>query len=215
MKNLVAVIAARGGSKRVKNKNIRKFGKNNLLERKLVQLKKIKDIDEIVVNSDSDKILDLAKKYKVRRVKRLKKFASNSVSINDVYVNVTEKIESKNILFIHITSPFVKTESLEKAIKTYKNLKKNYDSLASVTYFKKFLWHDNKSINYNPNKMPRSQDLPNYYYLNFAFNILPKKVLLSQRNIIGKSIYPFELSEIESFDIDTMEEFKIAEKLIE
>lgn len=214
MKNLIAVIAARGGSRRVKNKNIRKFGKNSLLERKIIQLKKIREIDEIVVNSDSDKILKIAEKYKVTTVKRRKKYASNTISINKVYVNVVEDLDTKNILFIHITSPFVKTDTIKKSIRIYNKLNYKYDSLASVTQFKKFLWHKNKPINYIPEKMPRSQDLPNYYYLNFAINILPKQVLLKQRNIIGKKIYPYELSELESFDIDTIEEFEIAKKLI-
>ena len=61
--------------------------------------------------------------------------------------------------------------------------------------------------------MPRSQDLPEYYYLNFAVNILPKKLILKKKNIIGNNFYPFFLSELESFDIDTMEEFELANKI--
>ena len=60
-KKLLAIVAVRAGSKRVKNKNIRKFAGSNLLEIKLRQLKKIKDIDQILVSSDSNKCLKLAK----------------------------------------------------------------------------------------------------------------------------------------------------------
>tara|TARA_B100000315_G_scaffold186239_1_gene175561 strand:+ start:706 stop:909 length:204 start_codon:yes stop_codon:yes gene_type:complete len=61
--------------------------------------------------------------------------------------------------------------------------------------------------------MPRSQDLPKYYYLNFAVNILPKNLILKKKNIIGNNFYPYFLNELESFDIDTMEEFEVASKM--
>ena len=176
-------------------------------------MKKIKEIDEIFVNSDSEKILKIAQKQKVSTTKRAKKYATSHVKINDVYAEVVKKIPSKNILFIHITSPFVKLDTIKKCIKKYFNLPKKYDSLATVTKFKKFLWMKNKSVNYIPSKMPRSQDLPEYYYLNFAVNILPKKLILKKKNIIGNNFYPFFLSEFESFDIDTMEEFEVGNKI--
>ena len=88
-----------------------------------------------------------------------------------------------------------------------------FDSLVTVSKFKKFLWFKNNPINYNFSKMPRSQDLPDYFYINFAVNVLSKKLIIKNKNIIGKNFYPFFLSEIESFDIDEVEEFKIAEMI--
>ena len=69
--------------------------------------------------------------------------------------------------------------------------------------------------NYKISKMPRSQDLPDYYYLNFAVNILPKELILKKRNIIGNRFYPYFLNDTESFDIDTMDEFNTAEKIVQ
>jgi len=79
----------------------------------------------------------------------------------------------------------------------------------------KFLWYGEKAINYNPSKMPRSQDLPEYYVLNFAVNILPKSFIINHRNIIGNNFHPYYLDDIESYDVDTMIEFNIAEQLLE
>ena len=90
MKKICAVIAARSGSLRVKNKNIRKFGNNSLLIRKIKQLKKIKTIDDIYVNSNDKKILDIAKKNGAKIMLREQKYASNSISMNKVYANVTQ-----------------------------------------------------------------------------------------------------------------------------
>ena len=215
MNKISAVIAARANSRRVKNKNIRPFAGSSLLERKLLQLKGIKEIDAIYVNSDSNKILKIAKKYNVNTIKRDRKYALSSSKINDVYVNVVKPVVSEHILFIHITSPFVKTSSIRKCIKKYFSLQRKYDSLATVTKFKKFLWHKSKPQNYKISKMPRSQDLPNYYYLNFAVNIMPKELILKKKNIIGNKFYPYFLNDIESFDIDTMDEFNTAEKIIQ
>ena len=176
-------------------------------------MKKIKEIDEIFVNSDSEKILKIAKKQRVSTTRRLKKYATSHAKINDVYAEVVKKIPSKTILFIHITSPFIKLDTIKKCIKKYFNLPKKHDSLATVTKFKKFFWIKNRPVNYIPSKMPGSQDLPEYYYLNFAVNILPKKLILKKKNIIGNNFYPFFLSELESFDIDTMEEFELGNKI--
>lgn len=62
--------------------------------------------------------------------------------------------------------------------------------------------------------MPRSQDLPEYFILNFAINILEKKIIVKNKNIVGKSIIPYFLDEIESFDIDNMIEFRLAETIL-
>ena len=75
IKNLVAVVPVREGSQRVKNKNLRKFNKKNLLIYKIEKLKKIKNIDEIIINTDSEEAIEIAKDLKVSFWKRAKYFA--------------------------------------------------------------------------------------------------------------------------------------------
>ena len=60
---LTAVIAVRKGSQRVPDKNIRPFADTNLLELKIKVLKNCKLIDEIIINSDSEKMLEIGKQY--------------------------------------------------------------------------------------------------------------------------------------------------------
>ena len=64
-KKIFAVIPVRKGSQRVKNKSLRKFNKKNLLIYKIEKLKKLKGLDKIIVNTDSDEAIDIAKFYKV------------------------------------------------------------------------------------------------------------------------------------------------------
>jgi CMP-N-acetylneuraminic acid synthetase len=114
--------------------------------------------------------------------------------------------------YLHVTSPLLSGKSLKKSIDCYKKkIVEGYDSLASVEEVKKYLWHNEKPVNYNPNKHPRSQDLPGYVALNFAINIISREYMIERKNILGKNFYPFLLNEIESVDVDNELEFKIAE----
>lgn len=214
MMDIGVVIAAKGNSVRVPNKNIRPFGDSSLLEHKLLQLQQLEGVKNIYVNSDCDTILNVASQNGAKVIKRDSTYCTDKVSINEVYKNVVEDVPHEHIMFIHITSPLVKLKSLQDCIDTYINLPKEYDSLATVTAMHKFLWYGDKSINYDPKNMPRSQDLPPYYVLNFAVNILPRSYIIESKNIIGDNFLPYYLDDVESFDVDTMVEFNIAEQLL-
>ena len=71
IKNLVAVVPVREGSQRVKNKNFKPFGGKNLLIHKIETLKKVKNLDEIVINTDSEEAIDVAKNFKISYKKRV------------------------------------------------------------------------------------------------------------------------------------------------
>lgn len=213
MKNLVTLVAVRAGSQRVKNKNIRSFSDSNLLEIKLNQLKKVAQIDEIIVNSDCDNMLDLARKMDVTAVKRDEKFATNEVGMSDVYKYFAEVTEAQNIMYANVTNPFVEEGAYKKAILRYFTKQSAYDSLVSCHPIKEFLWSDGQALNYDTKNQPRSQDLPDILALNFAISIIPRTVMLERRNIIGANPDFFVLDEIESVDIDTELDFYLAEKL--
>tara|TARA_B100000674_G_C37851538_1_gene920235 strand:+ start:328 stop:1008 length:681 start_codon:yes stop_codon:yes gene_type:complete len=214
MKNkFTALIAVRKGSQRVKNKNIKPFCNSSLLEIKIKQAIKCPLIDEVVVSSNCDYMLSIAKKYNVITHKRKEYYCSNTVPMNIVYEHLAKNLKCDHIVYLHVTSPLLKDESLLKAIQEYKNNICSYDSLASVEHFKKYIWYNNKAVNYDPGNHPRSQDLPDYCSLNFAINIISKKKMIEKRNIIGDKFYPYYLDEIESIDVDNKIDFKIAEFL--
>tara|TARA_R110000851_G_scaffold142756_1_gene281457 strand:- start:460 stop:1137 length:678 start_codon:yes stop_codon:yes gene_type:complete len=214
MEKYTALIAVRKGSQRVKNKNIRPFCDSSLLEIKIKQAKRCKLIDEVIVSSDCDDMLSVGRYLGVTTQKRDKYFCSSSVPMNLVYRHLAESIDCDHVVYLHVTSPLLKDDSLKRSIEIYKNnLESSYDSLASVETIKKYLWHNDKPINYDPNNHPRSQDLPNFVALNFAINIISKKSMIERKNILGEKFYPFELDEFESIDVDNEFEFNIAEYL--
>ena len=212
-KEISALIAVRKGSKRVVNKNIRPFAGSSLLEIKIKQLTRIDGINEILVSSDCAKMIDIANRMGVIGVMRDPKFASDTIPMNLVYQHLASLAPSEHILYVHVTSPLLSDESLSRCIAEYNKLEEKYDSLASVSSLHEYIWTDEGAINYDPNSHPRSQDLPNYYALNFAVNLISKNAMVNRKNIVGEKFFPYYLDEIESIDVDTMTDFKVAEFL--
>lgn len=211
--DICGLIMARSGSTRVANKNIRSFADSSLLEIKIHQLLQLGELANTYVSSDSTEILDVASSAGAMPIKRDPYFATSDVPINEVYKNLAESVSHEHILFAHLTSPLVTSDTLRECYHEYLELPSRYDSLATVTEFKKFLWYQEKPVNYKPDDMPQSQDLPNYFFLNFAYNIIPRNLMIQLQNIVGKNFFPHFLSELESVDIDTMFEFDLAEVL--
>jgi N-acylneuraminate cytidylyltransferase len=207
-----AIIPVRAGSIRVKNKNNKPFAGKNLLLIKIEQLLRIKEIDEVCVNSESEEMLELAKKAGATPVKRLEKFSTNECSINDVWEHMADNIECEHVIYTNATNPLVKDETYKKCIEKYFSLSSNM-SLNTVTAIKEFLWMKNKPINYDPYNQPRSQDLPEVFHPNFAINIIKKDIMKKTKSIISSNFFPYYLDKIESVDIDDEHDFLIAELL--
>ena len=206
-----ALVAVRSGSTRVVNKNLKPFAGSNLLSLKLQQLKRIPSLDGIVVNSNDDTMLEIARENGCEAVKRDKYYATNSVSMSDVYKNMAENIDTDVIAYINVTNPLLKDETIVAAIEKYKPFRGKYDSLNSAHLIKEFLFKDNLPINYDLRHQPRSQDLPDIAALNFAINIIERDVMIENKNVVGVKPYIYVIDEVEATDIDTPLDFDFAE----
>ena len=206
------LIAVRGGSKRVPRKNIRPFGGSSMLELKVQQALRLKDVSDVVVTSDDEDMLRIASALGATTMKRDPYYASDTVPMGDVYVHLASTLKCKDILWTPVTSPLVTDRTIQDCIEIYKN-KTDYDSVVTTNIIKEYMWLDDKAINYDPKNHPRSQDLPDIYALNFAANILPRELMIENKNILGNKFYPYMLDEIEAVDVDTEYEFMLAEVL--
>lgn len=205
-----ALVAVRSGSVRVENKNLRPFAGSSLLEVKLDQLKRIKGLDGIIVNSNDDTMLEIARQKGCETVKRDPYYASNTVSMSDVYRNMAENCDCDVIAYINVTNPLLKDETIEKAIEEYRNMTE-FDSLNSAHLVKEFMFLDNKPVNYDLQHQPRSQDLPDYYALNFAINIISREKMIQCKNVVGERPWIYGIDEIEATDIDNPIDFEFSE----
>jgi CMP-N-acetylneuraminic acid synthetase len=208
------LIAVRGGSKRVPRKNVRPFCGSSMLKLKVEQALRLKGITGVVVTSEDDEMLEIAESLGARSMKRDPYYASDIVPMGDVYVYLASTLDCKDILWTPVTSPLVQDKTLQDCIDIYKH-RDGYDSVVTVNLIKEYMWLEDKAINYDPKCHPRSQDLPDIYALNFAANILPRELMIKNKNILGDNFYSYMLDEIEAIDVDTEYEFMLAEFLYE
>ena len=212
---VTALIPVRAGSVRIKNKNLRLIGGETLLARKIRILKECSNVGDIIVASDSEKMLSIAEAMGVKTFKMEEKYASSTVVLNDAIHYLYSNMPGEHVMWVHVTSPLVKKETFEESIRTYfKKLKEGHDSLTTYTAIREYLWDENGPINYSRGHHPRSQDLKPYKKLNFAILIIPKKVAIEKKYYIGENPYWFETSIEESVDIDNEIDLFMANALL-
>jgi N-acylneuraminate cytidylyltransferase len=212
---IVAIIPIRKNSQRVKNKNFKNFYKGeSLLEIKVKQLKKVSEVDKIVISSDSLKAERIAKKYKVSFHKREKYYASSRCSGSDFFHNLASSINGQYLMYCPCTSPIIRLQTYKSFIKKFLSLKNKFDSLNSVSPLNTFIWKGKKSLNYNSLKAPNSQNLPkNYFELTFGLNIISREKMIKLKNIVGSKPKFMTLDKVESTDIDDEVDFFLAKTL--
>lgn len=209
---ITAVIPIRKGSERVKEKNLRDFADTNLLEFKIDTLKQVKGIHEIMVNTDSEQAIEIAKAKGVSFHRREDYYASSLCTNSEFLQHLGLVTETDIFAYCPCTTPFIAPSTIDEAIKGF--LEDNeHDCLATVSIVKEFLWLDGNPINYERDKQPNSQNLPNIYALNFGLNLISRENLIKYKNIVGlKPIFKI-INGIEGLDIDTPLDFFLAEQI--
>ncbi len=205
-----ALIPVRSGSQRVVNKNMRPFANSSLLEIKIKQMLRIPELDGVVVNSNDDEMLDLARSLGAETVKRPEEFVASNAT-NSMYKFVAETFTADTMVYANCTSPCIKDETVRECIKKYREISGEYDSLNTANDVKEFLWKDNKPINYDPANTPRSQDLPDILMLNFAISIIDRQHMVDIAHYIGKKPYIHKIDREDAIDVDDMLDFEFAE----
>ena len=208
MKKLVAVIPVRAGSQRVKDKNVRPFAGKSLLEHKLDVVMDL-PVEEIIVNTDSEEAIEIAKKAGVSFHRREPYYASSECSNSEFHHYLAKVTDSEDILIAQVTAPLITKESYLNAIDTYYN--NDCDSLMSVKVLKDFIWHNGRPLNYSLENTPNSQDLPEYLVPTFGLVIVKREAMLEARSYIGKNPFFYKVTQHEAIDIDTELDFEFAE----
>ena len=211
---ITALIAVKGNSDRVKNKNIRPFADSNLLEIKLAQIQSLDIFDEVIVSSESDEVLSMCDSFNVITHKRDSFYATSEVPMSDVYVYLAKIVKTEYIAWIPVTNPLVDGQIYKNAVNSFKSMDhKVHDSLLSVSGVQEYLYYNDKPLNFTLDPWQRSQDLVGTYAINFAINILSKKNMIDFRTTVGRKPYFFNIDKSIALDIDYVEDFMLAEIL--
>jgi CMP-N,N'-diacetyllegionaminic acid synthase len=218
-----AILPARGGSKGIKSKNSKKLGRLPLIAHTIIMLKKSKCFEKIIVSSDSDKILDISKKYSVMTHKRINPIHSNDFSMPELtvieFLKTIKKINLPKFIFmVACTSPFTKPSTLQKALKILK--KNSHGTVFAAQESHYFLWkEDKKNKNFLPIGHPFKKRLGRQYsdrQINetgafYAFNT--KNFLKAKHRFFSKA-FPCLVEAPENVDINDMNDWKYAEYII-
>ena len=220
LKHCIAFIPARKNSKRIKGKNLRDLNGKPLIAHSIEYALSYLNPEKIWVNTDDDKIIDLAKKYKVASYKRPNRLARDKTLTSEVIVDFAEHIIRKGIIFEHIitlqpTNPIRSELLLKSAID--KMIESKRSSLMSVSSlhkkFGRIINDEYLPMNYEIGQ--RHQDLEKLFYENGLIYISNKKAILEEKSHISKDVYPYLTDEIGSqIDIDYEEDLKLAELIM-
>lgn len=215
-------LPCRKGSQRVPKKNIKEFAgfKNGLIEIKLKQLLECKKIDKIYLSTNDEEILTYAQSLNQNRIvlhKRAEYLSSSEISTDELVSHVLELIPEGDVLWTHVTSPFLNANAYDDIIKKYQEVKKQgFDSLMTTSLIHGFLWNKKEPINYDrkKEKWPRTQTIEPLHEINSAVFLADTEIYRNLNDRIGNNPYLYQLDKIKGFDIDWEDDFKIAEAIV-
>ena len=222
-KELLTIIPARAGSKRIKNKNIKKFLGKPLIAYAILHAKKNPWIDRVVVDTDSPKIASIAKKYGAETpYLRPRKLAGDKAQVIDAIIHLLNRLnkdegyEPTHVMILQATSPLVE----QKDINACWDLMKKTDSTTVLTMAQthpRLYWLTNKQniilANKNAVKSTNIQAWREAYLLNGFVYIVKTPALLKERSVITQNTRAVICDKWRSVDLDTAEDWALAELL--
>ena len=216
MNKTIAIIPARGGSKRLPQKNIKLLGELPLLAHSIIYAQSFPEIiEDVYVSTDSEDIKKIASQFKAKVIDRPKHLSGDlepTVSTLNHVLNQLTDID--NVILLQPTNPLRPIELLKEAYTVYKT--SGVDSLFTVSRDHKKLGKikDHKFEPFNYKIGQRSQDLEPLYYENGLLYIT-KAALIKQNIIFNESSYPYIVNhKFANVDIDTQEDFDYAEYIL-
>ena len=213
--SVIAFIPVRGGSKSIPKKNIKLFCGEPLIFWNLQQLQN-SNIDEIIVATDCNETKEVVNSFNFSKVSvydresNNSKDTSSSESVMLEYIQNSDLSESDIFMLVQATSPFTQSTNFNEGLKMFKH----YDSVLSCCKSKRFSWRDGKALNYDIYNRPRRQDFQGTMIENGAFYISKVEDIKKSKNRISGNIGICEMPEFTYTEIDEMEDWIVAESLM-
>jgi CMP-N-acetylneuraminic acid synthetase len=201
------LIPARGGSKRIPNKNIVDLCGKPLIYYAIKESLMI--TKNVFVSTDSAEIKEVSKQHGAFVIDRPNHLSNDTSTTNSV---ISHFLQDRNIEYfacVQPTSPLLKSKYILHGIEKIKHM--GHDSVISVYKDKQFCWNkEGVPINFNLGRKPRTQDMPEWYVENGAFYITSKKNFLKEDKLVRGKVGFVEMSKMDSIDIDEYQDLEIA-----
>ena len=223
MNDSIAIIPARGGSKRIPKKNIKEFCGKPIIAYSIEAALESKIFNEIMVSTDDQEIADIAIQYGAKvPFLRSNETSDDFATTRDVLDEVVQTYKTKlkrsfdYLCCIYPTAPFVSAKKLREAYDMLKD--SNTDQVIPVVQFsfppqRSFVIDSDGTLRYKwpENQCKRSQDLEPFYHDAGQFYFFDAKVFYKQKQVTELLTTPYILSDLEVQDIDNIEDWQIAE----
>lgn len=218
----LALIPARAGSKSIKNKNLANLNGMPLIHYTIEAAKMASCIDEIVVSSDGDSILEYALKQNVKPLKRPEELATDTTQSHEVILHaITHYKEFQYIILLQPTSPLRNSYDIDNAFRIFLETRAN--ALISVSkidnkILKAFMICENgylKGICNNTYPFMPRQSLPQTYQSNGAIYIIKRDLFLQNPTFLPEKTKYYIMSDENSIDIDTQKDLDIANNILQ
>lgn len=214
---VTAVGAVRAGSTRVKNKNIRPFAGSSLLQIKIRQLKQVARVDEILVSSDSEEMLELARSEGAIARRRPDEYCDEKSRTFNEMVTYVASIEARGdlLLWAPCVCPLVGAQRFSQAIAQYEarcGQGAPCDSVVSAKLMQEYLFNEHGPVNFNVEHHVPSQLLPRWHVITNGFFVAKRADMARWGFVYGPRPNLLEVDKMESLDIDDMFDFQVAEQ---
>ena len=218
----IAIITARGGSKRIPRKNAKEFCGKPIIAYSIEAALNSGAFDTVMVSTDDDEIAEIAKQYGAEvPFRRSEKTSNDFATSADVIAEVLEKYrelgsEFDSFICLYPTAPFVKSEQLKEAMDKLSD--NDVDSVITVVRFsfppqRAFILDENGMVKYQypENAMKRSQDLQPLYHDCGQFYACKVEPFDRYHSLVMPKTMPIEIPEEQEQDIDTYSDWIMAE----
>lgn len=217
----IAIITARGGSKRIPRKNIKEFCGKPILAYSIEAALKSNVFDTVMVSTDDEEIAEIGRKYGAEvPFYRSEKTSNDFATTNDVLLEVLEEYEKRGEKFemgccIYPTAPFVTAQKIQKGVEMLEN--SEADTLIPVCQFsyppQRAMVEENGRLRFvYPEYLDsRSQDLVPHYHDVGQFYIFKTEAYKQNKKLMIGNILPMVISELEVQDIDNQVDWELAE----
>ncbi len=216
---VMAIIPARGGSKRFSRKNVKPLAGKPLIAHTIEHAQQAKSVNRVIVSTDNAEILDIAKQYQAEVILRPDEISGDTASSESALQHVlstlrqNESYEPDLLVFLQCTSPIRHTEDIDLAVHTL--LQQEADSLLSVVPAHVFLWRvidgQIQSFNFDYRNRLRRQDMELEYHENGSIYVLHPWVLDKLNNRLGGKVAFYEMDSWSGIDIDSQQDFELCE----
>lgn len=220
MTEIVAVIPARGGSKGVSRKNLRRVGGVPLVARAIAAARATASVDLVVVSTDDAEIAAVAQEWGAQVIERPAALADDSASSESVLLHALGVLEGQGVeadilVFLQATSPFIDPRDIDIAIELIRA--NEHDCVFSATETYGFVWASEagaaSGVNHDPAVRPRRQDRDPHYLETGAFYVMDAAGFVAARHRFFGRVGLVEVAERSAMEIDTEEQLVLAQTI--